>query len=257
MTQEHDFQKTLGIKPSTRKAVCEVHGDYTPIIASHPHCEKCAESAILAYQQEIQRDEFKKHEIARFEAAGVPERYVGAGFKNYVSSSRGQNTALQAVMRYASSIRKGYRGSLIFSGSTGTGKTHLAIGILKNVMARTGSSSPMFAKYTTSSDLIEHVANAWKRDNDSERNTMYRLTYEVDLLIVDEYGLDDQDPRTKKHVDRVLRARYDAKKPTLIISNETPDILKNMLGDRVWSRLIESDESRVIKFNWMDHRGRE
>ena len=255
MNTQHNFSKTLSLGTSKRKATCAIHGEYTPIIASHPHCEICAQAAIEAHRQATVLEDFKRSEAARFAAAGIPTRYTDSGFKNYKTDQAGQIQALSTIKNYAMAVRCGHIGSMVFTGPTGTGKTHLAVSVLKNVMARNGSSTPLFAKYFTSADLIEHVRNAWKREGDSDRATMYRLTVEVDLLILDEYGLDDQDPKVKCHVDRVLRARYDNRKPTLLISNETPDKLKAMLGDRVWSRLIESNESRIVKFNWADQRG--
>lgn len=252
----HDFSKTLNLDTSKRKEHCAIHGEYTPIIASHPHCEICAQSAIESDRKASVLESIKQSEDAKFAAACVPIRYKNAGFRTFKADHAGQIKVLDTIKNYAKSLRDGDIGSMIFSGSTGTGKTHLAVGVLRNVMARKGSNEPLFAKYFTSSELGEQVANAWRRDGDSKHATMYRLTFEVDLLILDEYGLDDQEPKIKCHVDRVLLSRYDNNKPTLLISNETPEKLKSMLGDRIWSRLIESDENRIVTFNWTDQRGR-
>ncbi len=64
------------------------------------------------------------------------------------------------------------------------------------------------------------------------KNTTYRYS-EYDLLTVDEYGLHDREKRLEL-VHKVLYARYDEMKPTMLISNLTLAKLQEDLGDRLW-----------------------
>lgn len=234
-------------------ADCPVHGAYKPIIASHPVCPVCAREHVALERQRFASDEFAKREAARAKSAGVPPRYDHAGFKNYNTDLPEQKLALKSCAAYANAVRRGESGCLIMSGSTGTGKTHLAIATLRNVMYRTDASQPTkFAKYITSQAMADLVLGAYKRHDDSEFATVCRLV-DHDLLILDEYGLDDQRDVQVQAVHRVLYARYDACKPTMLISNAPPEQLKTMLGDRLWSRLNE--QGQVVVFNWVDQRG--
>ena len=74
-----------------------------------------------------------------------------------------------------------------------------------------------------------------------------------DLLVIDEYGLYDQNERHKNYVDRVLLKRYEEKKPTIIISNLIKEQFISNVGFRLWSRLNE-DELNVLEFTWHDYR---
>ncbi|MEG2264201.1 MAG: ATP-binding protein, partial [Acinetobacter sp.] len=85
----------------------------------------------------------------------------------------------------------------------------------------------------------------------SEASIIYDFS-QYDLLIVDEYGLHDRDKRLEI-IHRVLTARYDWKKPTMLISNLTLEELQKDLGDRLWSRFQQGGLS-VVECNWNDQR---
>ena len=133
------------------------------------------------------------------------------------------------------------------TGRTGTGKTHLACAMIRNILHLGG-----FARYITSEDMANSIANAWTQPDSSESTEIYRFT-EYDLLIVDEYGLHDQHENRLKLVHKVLYSRYDAKKPTIVISNFTTDELSKNIGDRLWSR-FQHDGLNVVECNWQDSR---
>lgn len=234
-------------------AHCPKHGAYKPVIASHPVCPTCAQIYTAEDHANRAVREFEAREAARNRAAGVPPRYDHAGFKNFRADLPEQLAALKSCVDYAKRVRNGSHGCLMLSGSTGTGKTHLSIATLRNVMARQhAGQSARFAKYITSQAMADLILSAYKRHDDSEFATVCRLV-DHDLLILDEYGLDDQRDAQVQAVHRVLYARYDACKPTMLISNATPEQLKVMLGDRLWSRLNE--QGQVVVFNWVDQRG--
>jgi DNA replication protein DnaC len=100
--------------------------------------------------------------------------------------------------------------------------------------------------------MANSIARAWTQPDDNETAAIYRFT-EYDLLIIDEYGLNDQHETRLQLVHKVLYSRYDAKKPTLMISNMTTPDLKNNLGDRLWSR-FQHDGLTVVECNWADAR---
>ena len=60
-------------------------------------------------------------------------------------------------------------------------------------------------------------------------------------------------PRLLEMVHKVLYARYDAMKPTMLISNMSLAQLKTDLGDRLWSR-FQHDGLTVVECNWADAR---
>ena len=106
------------------------------------------------------------------------------------------------------------------------------------------------------------MIGSWGRKDQTEESVIEDLA-EYDLLIIDEIGLHDSlgtdgkaknmNDLKKQAVHKVLFKRYDMMKNTVLVSNFTEEILKDWLGDRLWSRLREN-QSQVIPCIWGDAR---
>ncbi|AOA58306.1 ATP-binding protein [Acinetobacter larvae] len=229
---------------------CATHQVAKVQAGSHQICPKCAvievESNNRNRQAEIDRMVREKH----FSGAMLPVRHADSGFKNYIinPNNLGQANARSQCVNYTKSIAAGVKSNLIMVGSTGTGKTHLAV-----ATARTLLNKGMFVRYITSEELAQRIMNAWDRDSkgQSEESIIHDFT-QYHLLILDEYGLHDREKRLEL-VHKVLYARYDAGKPTMLISNFTMADLQKDLGDRLWSR-FQHDGLTVVECNWADQR---
>ena len=182
-----------------------------------------------------------------FLGAMLPNRHAESGFKNYAVQHGEQRIAKAECHDFAKDQVKGVKRNLIMVGRTGTGKTHLACAVARNVL-----DARKYVRYITSEDMANEIANAWTRPDDSEASAIYRFT-EYDLLILDEYGLHDQHEKRLALIHKVLYSRYDAKKSTMLISNWTIEQLKENLGDRLWSR-FQHDGLTIVNCNWADQR---
>ncbi|MFW1664626.1 ATP-binding protein [Acinetobacter ursingii] len=232
--------------------LCEIHTGVLKIHAGpYKICPKCAleknaqtDQSRKADQAEIDRAVREKH----FGSAMLPDRHSDSAFSNYRVDHNGQANAINQCMQYAQALIDGKNPNLIMVGYTGTGKTHLAC-----ATARTLQSNGFSARYITSEELAQRIMTAWDKDTkgQSEQSVIHAFT-EYDLLILDEYGLHDRDKRLEL-VHKVLTARYDRKKPTMLISNFTMKKLKSDLGDRLWSR-FQHDGLTMVECNWSDAR---
>lgn len=228
---------------------CKTHSEAMVRICGRDVCKTCAAERVAQSQAKHDKELQAQVHAKRVAAATIPVRHADCGFKNYSTNLDEQRTARDQCRKLADDFIKGELRNLIMTGRTGTGKTHLACAIARNILHK-----GKFAKYTTSEDMASQIANAWTKTDDSEAAAIYRFT-EHDLLIIDEYGLHDQHENRLKLVHKVLYARYDAKKPTVLISNFTTEQLKSNLGDRLWSR-FQHDGLTVVECNWTDARVR-
>lgn len=235
---------TQGLKQT--QAICSKHK--TAMVQAGPFqkCPQCAvefhEEQLAQAQAEIDRTVREKH----FAGAMLPERHVTSGFKNYLVKHAGHQNALNQVVSFAKNMIHGHKNNFVMVGPTGTGKTHLSC-----ATARTLLNKGKYARYITSEDMAQRIMNAWEQPDATEKSVVYDFT-QYDLLILDEYGLHDRDKR-RELVHKVLYARYDAGKPTMLISNMTKDDLATDLGDRLWSR-FQHDGLAVVECNWKDQR---
>ncbi len=211
-------------------------------------CPECAvedlEKSKAGHQPKVDKMVFEKHSSG----AMIPPRHTDSEFSNYQVQLQGQANALQQCIAFAQALIAGGKSNFIMTGSTGTGKTHLSCGTAK-ILLKKG----LCVRYITSEELAQRVMNAWDRDikDQSEASVIYDFS-QYDLLILDEYGLHDRDKRLEL-IHKILTARYDRKKPTMLISNFTLKQLKHDLGDRLWSR-FQHDGLITVECNWSDAR---
>lgn len=241
------FANQLSDKITNTDRFCEKHKERMISVGGRDFCKTCA---MKAYNQ-AQKEHFNSvNQMVRekhFAGAMLPERHAESGFKNFSVGNDGQKNAKAQCHAFAKDFNAGIKRNLIMVGRTGTGKTHLSCAIARNVLDQRS-----YVRYTTSEDMANEIANAWTKADDSESSAVYRFT-DYDLLIIDEYGLHDQHESRLQLVHKVLYSRYDAKKPTVLISNWTEAQLKESLGDRLWSR-FQHDGLTFVECNWADSR---
>lgn len=243
---KHQFAET---QIAEAQQFCQKHnrqmvkslGTGTPMC---PDC--CIEKTHAEHCSELK----KSIRVHHFAGAQIPQRHALSGFKNYIVSTNEQDSAKYKTHSFAKTILSGQSKNLVMVGSTGTGKTHLGCAVANNLL-----SKGFYARYITSEAMANDIADAYKRNDDNEKNSILRYV-DTDLLILDEYGLHDRHenrPRLLEMVHKVLYARYDAMKPTMLISNMSLAQLKTDLGDRLWSRFQDGGLT-VVECNWADSR---
>ncbi|MGU3288506.1 ATP-binding protein [Acinetobacter radioresistens] len=222
----------------------------------------CPQCAIELVNQQNQNRQHEVNQMVRekhFAGATLPERHAGSRFKNYTVRHAGQQNAVNSALSYVQSILSGVKNNFVMVGKTGTGKTHLACASARTLLTR-----GMYARYITSEEMAQRIMDAWDKKNPdiTEKSVIHEFT-QYDLLILDEYGLHDRDKR-RELVHKVLYARYDRMKPTMLISNMTlhdtkdgsgktiPGLISD-LGDRLWSR-FQQGSLTVVECNWADAR---
>lgn len=209
-------------------------------------CPQCSVEFLDKQKQNIQAEVDQNVRKKHFNGARIPERHSVSGFRNYIVQHEGHQNALNHVVSFAKNMVSGDKNNFVMVGPTGTGKTHLSC-----ATARTLLNKGKHVRYITSEDLAQRIMDAWDRSDATEKSVIYDFT-QYDLLILDEYGLHDRDKR-RELIHKVLYARYDRMKPTMLISNLTLTELQKDLGDRLWSR-FQQGGLNVVECNWMDQR---
>src|SRR5687768_7487568 len=89
---------------------------------------------------------------------GVPRRYVHCSLENYVVGNPHQRQAVAIARTFVDSYPAVDRG-ILFTGSCGTGKTHLAVAILRQLVLEHGVDG-VFADYQ---DLLKRIQATFQR----------------------------------------------------------------------------------------------
>ena len=134
--------------------------------------------------------------------------------------------ALKAAHRFAEKPK----GWLIFMGSYGCGKTHLAAAIA-NYRASLGAP-PLFIMVP---DLMDHLRATFSPKSDVSYDRRFDEIRTAPLLILDDLGTQSMTPWVREKLYQLFNYRYNAELPTVITTADTLD----EIDERIRSRLLD------------------
>ena len=243
----------------SRKGHCRIHGDFTDYMMPNGKWSGCGECnienarGVSDVESESRRRESKKRSLEKLRKNSlIPKRFQGKSISDFYAESREQRLAKAACERYVERFedRLSNGGGLIFYGSVGTGKSHLAYGI-GNALLKNGYSVMGIDVY----ELIDIVKESFGRDNPKTEREAIRDFVELDLLIIDEIGAQLGTTYEDLLVFKIINERYKQVKPTIMISNLDRAPLIERLGERIYDRMQEGGGATVC-FNWESYRSK-
>ncbi len=203
--------------------------------------------------------------------ARIPKRYDHCELSNFDFDGphRGMAAAWIAAGRFVEEYPLESNGLLII-GSIGAGKTHLAVGIIKELVQNKGVGC-LFYDYR---ELLKQIQNSY---NDSVKATeldVLRPVFDTEVLVLDELGAVKPTEWVWDTVSLILNTRYNDKRTTIITTNFSDEpgqeltnpssefgraqrsVRKETLGDRIGERMRSRlhEMCRVIKMEGEDFR---
>jgi DNA replication protein DnaC len=101
--------------------------------------------------------------------------------------------------------------------------------------------------------LLREIRETWGHREERESAMIHRLIH-LDLLILDEVGMQFGSDAERLLLFDVLNGRYEELKPTVLIGNLAVDTLPDYLDIRLLDRLRENG-GVVVPFTWSSERG--
>ncbi len=255
MTQPQKINPAT-ILAEVRSANCELHGDYESRKSTFEGreiwtaCPTCFEDF---GKQQMRDQELARREAARaniMQNAAIPARFANRKLDNYTAETSGQKRALEISLVYAENFPDALSNgrSMVFCGTPGTGKTHLAVGIAHSVIAQGYTAS-----FTTAMDAIRTVRETYRKGNDKTEREVIAQFAKPDLMIIDEVGSQLNTEAEKVTLFDLINARYQAMKPMIVMSNLTLSEVEQYIGERAFDRLRENGGHAVV-FSWPSYR---
>jgi DNA replication protein dnaC len=162
----------------------------------------------------------------------VPERFFKESIDSYRVDDAEKYNALNKARLFIKAIKYGSFQTLIFLGNVGTGKTHLACGIIRECGGL----------YRLAPVIVEELRRA-KSFKSTETETDILNKYgRINLLIIDEIGRSVSATDEQYMIYQIINERYNRRKPTVLISNQTKKDFLQHVGIATADRLIESAE---------------
>ena len=200
---------------------------------------------IAAYDAEIERRERQQaaqEKIERYQKSGVPERYLNEGLDTYHITNEMQTTAAKAATNFLHAVKCGEFKSLVMIGNAGTGKTHLACAIIREAGG----------KYRTAPDIVEEMRRAKSFTAAETEAEIIDYYGRLKLLVIDEIGRGISATDEKYMIYQLVNARYNTRKPTVLISNLGKSDFLQYIGVAAADRLVESAE--ILELNGESYR---
>ena len=235
------------VKTTQKEFVCEIHGAYMSpvttvngIVVTENRCPKCLEIERQAKAEQAARAEAEaaaKQKLEEMQAAlkrsCIPDEYAGKLFDNFEAKTANQVGALTLAKKFVDGWEKAKAGGygLLFYGACGTGKSHLGCAILHALMPAVSGV------YTRTADLIRYVRSSWSKDALLSEFDAIRRFVEIDLLVIDEVGVQSGSANEQQILFSVIDARLAENRPTVLLTNLAPHELVGPLGERLVDRI--------------------
>ncbi len=160
----------------------------------------------------------KKRTGVLLQQACIPARYEHCELAEFVTKTSGSNPSLEAALLAAESFVKEYpveKTGLLLIGPIGVGKTHLAVGILKELVLR--KSVPcLFYDYR---ELLKEIQNSYNPTVNTTEMAILQPVFEAEVLVLDELGAVKPTEWVWDTVSLILNTRYNNKRTTIITTN--------------------------------------
>lgn len=230
-----------------QKEVLLASGGFAPdYMDMHYHCPECQDAGYIDGQK---CRCFKKEQIRLLYAqSNIEEVLERENFSAFSFELYDRNKVIPEIhMTVADYMKQVYGwcreyvenfqdkgGNLIFTGSTGVGKTFLTNCIAKELIDRYQS-----VIYLSSNDLFDIFSkNKFHYETEEEMRDMYQYILDCDLLIIDDLGTELNNTFVSSQLFYCINERLLRKKSTIISTNLSLTMLRDTYSDRISSRII-------------------
>ncbi len=172
----------------------------------------------------------------------VPERYWSESIDTYQTDTEERRKAKEKAESFIQAVKCGKFATLVFLGAAGTGKTHLASGIVYECGGL----------YRLAPAIVEELRRAKSFSARETEADILDAYGRASLLVIDEIGRGLAAAEEQYMLYQIINERYNRRKPTILISNQTKKDFLNYIGIAAADRLTES--AQVVELTGKSYR---
>lgn len=148
------------------------------------------------------------------DAARIPQRFRECSFHNYYPKNDSQYFAHSFASRLVQEYPVVDAG-LLFMGSVGVGKTHLAIAILRDLIEKKGATCLFYE----SGSLLKAIQDSYNPISQTSEMRVLAPVYQAEVLVLDELGATVPTNWVRDTMYQIINTRYNNKKLTIFTTN--------------------------------------
>lgn len=164
----------------------------------------------------------------------VPPKYKDCFLNNFICKTN-------AIERVKAWYKDGK--DIFLNGNTGTGKTHIAIGIYRE--------SKVEAQFITAPELLLEIRSSFKEGSVLDEAVLVKQYASYPLLVLDDLGAEKTSEYSIATLYLILDRRIRYARQTIITSNLSTKEIEETLGARIASRIAGMENLRL---NMPDYR---
>lgn len=179
----------------------------------------------------------------------IPEDLKAASFDNFIIETPEEKQMLDFVKNQTQKYLDGMNGNTLLTGTTGVGKTNLAISLAKELNeAYRAKGEPKSVLFINLTEILREIRESFKFT--SKEGYYSRMLKEVDYLILDDLGVklgnasgQSKSAWEEEFIFDVLSHRNN----TIITTNLSNDEIANLYSERVASRVRTGLDGNYFK----------
>jgi len=152
------------------------------------------------------------------DAARIPPRFRECSFHNYYPKNDSQYFAHSFASRLVDEYPAVETG-LLFMGSVGVGKTHLAIAVLRDLIEKKGVTCLFYE----SGSLLKAIQDSYNPVSQTSEMRVLAPVYQAEVLVLDELGATVPTNWVRDTLYQIINTRYNNKKLTIFTTNYLDD----------------------------------
>jgi DNA replication protein DnaC len=196
-----------------------------------------------------QQETLEARHAAQLRALSNLDLVADKTFATFIREPFGYDSEQLAILEEAYRKAKFYAdtldGWLVFQGSYGSGKTHLAVAIAQHRLAM---GEPVV--FMTIPDLLDHLRATYAPSSEMAYDELFDRLRNAPLLVLDDLGTESPTPWAQEKLFQLINHRYQHRLPTTITTNA--DLAR--LDPRIRSRLMDHTLAQHINMALPDFR---
>ncbi len=205
-------------------------------------CKLCADTGYVGAPHRMPCTCLQKKLLGQARATSqIDERETFETFDPSIFPTEAQRKQMLAARRitegYADDFPATIKRNLLLLGTSGLGKTFLLNSIAARVLTR-----GFVVKKVTAYTLMEQLLSGIRQNTDAAGQFLT-----APLLLIDDLGTEPMiNNITLEYLFSILNERHNGGLHTVIATNLTSEKLQERYGERIFSRLVSVDDSRIL-----------